>query len=145
MKWLDDEHYFWFLSNSEFNFLMACNMASKAETCPSIFVQFCRFLTFGLCIGGFAWLCWGQVAKFLSDKTTVTVSWNKSNLMPFPVIVFCPQDAFKTFVPLHISEGIKCYNTIKRFCFNYIGCTFFSKELKSKYVKSRFRLISPVR
>ena len=82
-------------------------MDSKVAKFPSVFVQMCRFFAFGLCIGGFAWLCWGQIAKFLSEKTTVTVSWNKSKFLPFPVIVFCPQDAFRAFVPLYISEGIK--------------------------------------
>lgn len=80
-------------------------MARRFENLNSVFFVFCRVLAFGACVAGFTWLCWGQVDKFLSEKTTVTVSWSKNKSLPFPIIVFCNQDAFDDFYPTFISEG----------------------------------------
>ena len=73
----------------------------------SLVIQFCRFFTFGFCISGFAWLCWGQIEKFLSRKTTVTVSWSKSQKLNFPLVVFCALESFNDSqnYPTFISEG----------------------------------------
>lgn len=80
-------------------------MSLKIKGC---IVIISRIVIFALCVSGFAWLCWGQVMKFLSEITTVTVSWNKSKLLKFPVITFCAEDAFLpgfTQPALKIFEG----------------------------------------
>ena len=65
----------------------------------------CFIVTF--CLSGFAWLCWGQIEKFFGRKTSVTVSWNKSQKLTLPIVVFCPlqsSDDYRNF-PNFISEG----------------------------------------
>lgn len=80
-------------------------MSQQIKTC---IVVVSRVVIFALCVTGFAWLCWGQVMKFLSEITTVTVSWNRSKALRFPVITFCAEDAYNPGFSQHpykIFEG----------------------------------------
>lgn len=42
-------------------------------------------------IVGFLWLCMGQIEKFLSNKTSVSVAWKRVKDFEAPTLVFCNQ------------------------------------------------------
>ena len=46
-------------------------------------------------IGGFFWLCLGQIEKYFSGKTAVTVYWDNVDSYEAPVFIFCNKVAFK--------------------------------------------------
>lgn len=50
-----------------------------------------KFLIALLSIGGFLWLCMGQIEKFLSNKTSVSVAWKRVEDFEAPTLVFCNQ------------------------------------------------------
>ena len=50
-----------------------------------------QILVILLGFGGFFWLCLGQIEKFLSRKTAVSVAWDKVETFQAPTFVFCNQ------------------------------------------------------